>query len=105
MGRTLALQEGWGCGVYQPWKANVENAAYYNLPWTTWGRHAEGMTCRGTCYWTSLNGNTQGYNNAPPFLTWTMPPNTNYALLVSEREYCLGFWIVSPNYFRISADF
>lgn len=91
-GQRTINASGFGCGVTQPWKINVENAVYFNLPWNTWGRNTQGFKCAGLCNWVSLNANTQGYTNAPPFLGWTTPSGENYVLLIAETEVCLFFW-------------
>jgi len=102
-GQFYPYDSGFGCFVWTPWKANVENAVYFNLPWSTWSRYAEGLKWTGYGHWVNLTGNTQGYTNAPPFLGWSVPAGENYVLLISETEVCAGFWAPVPSYFRISA--
>ncbi len=102
-GQNVVNAGGFGCGVWSPWKTNVENAVYFNLPWSTWSRTTEGFKCTGTCNWVNLNGNDQGYTNSGAFQGWTVPAGENYVLLISEGEVCAFFWAAVNSYYRVSA--
>lgn len=102
-GENVDNAGGFGCGVTSPWKTNIENAVYFHLPWTTWSRTTQGLKCTGLCNWVNLNGNTQGYTNAPPFQGWTVPAGENYVLLIPETEVCLLVWAPVNHHFKVSA--
>lgn len=104
-GQFYPYDNGFSCGVWSPWKANIENAVYFNLPWVTWNRYTEGLKWTVTGNWVNLTNNTQGYTNAGLFSGWSVPAGENYVLLISETEVCFGFWVAIPSYFRISASY
>jgi tetratricopeptide (TPR) repeat protein len=96
---------GFGCQWWTPWKANIENAVYFNLPWITWNRHTEGLKAVGYLYWANLNGYLQGYTNVPPFQNWSVPAGENYVLLIHEHQVCIKNWVPITSYFRISTNY
>jgi tetratricopeptide (TPR) repeat protein len=104
-GQFHPYDSGFACWISSPWKANIENAVYFHLPWSTWNRNTQGLKAIGYMYWANLNGYLQGYTNTPPFLGWSVPAGENYVLLILEREVCAGNWAPITSYYRVSANF
>jgi len=97
---------GFGCGITEPWKRDVENAVYFSMPWSTWNRNSQGIFfANGTSYWVSLNGNLQGYIGSGAFTYWTSPGYQNYVILIDETSVCLGNMLAINSAYRITADY